>query len=1043
MRPLRLIMKGFGPYAGTETIDFTEMGNRTMFVISGKTGAGKTTIFDGISFAIYGKASGEDRSGQEMRSHFANEDLLTEVSLQFQLRGKIYEIQRSPQQERKKKTGEGVTTITAKAELHELNEEGNRILLGSNVREVDEKIKEIIGLDANQFRQILMIPQGEFRKLLVSESKDKEGILQKLFHTKFYKLVEDKLKEKSSILKKDAEHLQDSINMQMDRIKVDFSDDLRHELELEISNVQKVTTHLTEELECSNKFIESLNKKISDSEGRTDALKKQIFEAEEILNKMNDLDRLLSQQRILEARKEEIFHLKNRIKRAQKAGHLAIVEQNYMKVGEQCKRIESDLANQKAIQAELENSFNQSELDFKNEDAKKPLRDEATSRFIKLEQLKDQVFSLSELKHSVGDLLKQQNQILNQNKVVETQINVLSQDETICKTKLLQYEDIERKLIDSEKNVEKFSLLAQKIEKWIQSSKEANDADNERVKLENLFNAKLTSFQDMKHTVEHLDDQWNSSIAAVLASSLKEEQPCMVCGSTHHPHPALSKQDLPSEAELKEAKQQLVNSEAAKTDAERKLYQAKSILASKQEVLKERQLELQQYQDINLDNMSDEYNAAHSHAQFWESEVLRFNGQKKEVLFLKEQLEDITKRIEKLKQQLDEGFQEERKVSLIYTEKQTQLNGLLASIPVEVREVKAFEAELKEAEKNKAALEQGLDRKRTMYQEAKQAFLAGKGKVDSLCERFEELKNELMVVRKAFKDEMDQLGFETYTQYIESKMTDSVVASNEALIEDFETNMYKVNGLVHELQLKLNNVEKPDLPILNQNLQQMLEQLDTDRRALSERKSVHLSNEEIQSNMDALSEKLKMVEEEYKTIGHLYEITKGQNPFRITFERYVLASFLDDILVEANLRLMKMTSGRFQLYRKVDPTRRNVQSGLELSVYDQYTGTERHVKTLSGGEGFKASLALALGLAAVVQQYSGGVSLETMFIDEGFGTLDPESLEQAIEALMDIQSSGRLVGIISHVPELKERIDARLEVVSTQSGSRTQFIFTN
>ncbi|WP_108669290.1 AAA family ATPase [Peribacillus acanthi] len=1043
MRPLNLIMKGFGPYAGTESIDFTELGNRTMFVISGKTGAGKTTIFDGISFAIYGKASGEDRSGQEMRSHFANEDLITEVFLQFQLRGKVYEIQRSPQQDRKKKTGEGVTTITAKAELHELDEEGNRVLLGSNVREVDEKIKEIIGLDANQFRQILMIPQGEFRKLLVSESKDKEGILQKLFHTKFYKLVEDKLKEKSSLLKKDAEYLQESIHMQMDRIKADFSEDLAHELDQDIRNIQRVAACLIEELERSERFIGSLNDKITDSEIRTDALKKQLFEAEEILNKMNELEKLLSEQSKLNARKEEILLLKNRIKAAQKAGHLAILEENYLKIGKQNKRTEEELANQKVIQEKLLASLNKSESDFKNEEAKKPLRDEATSKYIKLEQLREQVFSLSQLRQSVDELNKQQSQKIAQNKALEKQIHDLIQEENQCKTKLLQFEDIERTLINAEKNTEKFTVLSKKIEKWIQSSKEVDEAEKERALLESIFNTRLTAFQDLKLTVEHLENQWNSSIAAVLASSLKDEQPCVVCGSIHHPNPALSQHDLPSESDLKEAKQQLVKSETEKTDAERKVIQASSIHATKREILKERELELQQYEDINLDNLTEEHEEALKQSEFWSKEVYPINEQKRECLLIKEQLEDLTKKSVELKSQLEAGTLEERKVSLLYTEKQTQLNGLLETIPTEVRDVHAFEKEIKEAEKNKLALEEALENKRALYQEAKQAYLTGNEKVKSLSVRVAELNNDLTIARKAFTDDMDKLGFQSYKEYNEAKMTDEEIASNEAIIESFETSLHKVNGLVQELQLKLTNVEKPDLELMNQKLQQSIEQLNTDRKALTERRTVHNANEEILCNMQELTEKLKVIEEEYKTIGHLYEITKGQNPYRITFERYVLASFLDDILVEANLRLIKMTSGRFQLYRKVDPTRRNVQSGLELTVYDQYTGTERHVKTLSGGESFKASLALALGLAAVVQQYSGGVSLETMFIDEGFGTLDPESLEQAIEALMDIQSSGRLVGIISHVPELKERIDARLEVISTQTGSTTQFAFSN
>src|SRR3954470_845100 len=195
MKPLKLTMQAFGPYADREVVDFNQLGNRTMFVISGKTGAGKTTIFDAISYAIYGKASGEDRNGPELRSQFATDELLTEVSLDFSLRNKVYSITRSPQQLKKKDRGDGFTTIGAKAELYMWNADGERKLLASKTNDVEEKIKEIMLIDANQFRQILMIPQGEFRKLLTSDSKDKELILQRLFHTQLYKLIEEKLKE--------------------------------------------------------------------------------------------------------------------------------------------------------------------------------------------------------------------------------------------------------------------------------------------------------------------------------------------------------------------------------------------------------------------------------------------------------------------------------------------------------------------------------------------------------------------------------------------------------------------------------------------------------------------------------------------------------------------------------------------------------------------------------------------------------------------------------------------------------------------------------
>ena len=304
-------------------------------------------------------------------------------------------------------------------------------------------------------------------------------------------------------------------------------------------------------------------------------------------------------------------------------------------------------------------------------------------------------------------------------------------------------------------------------------------------------------------------------------------------------------------------------------------------------------------------------------------------------------------------------------------------------------------------------------------------------------------QHELNYEREIFVKNLAEQGFEKYGMYAASKRSEGEIRRLEAEIRSYREELRSVSDRLKELTDLLADVKTPDVEGLKSELAKLgiaIEELNQKRNDLFVKKR---DNEEIYYRVEQLNENMKLLEERYKLIGHLYEITKGQNNFRVTFERYVLAAFLDDILREANVRLRKMTSGRFQLLRKTDRSKGNAQSGLELLVFDQYTGQERHVKTLSGGESFKASLSLALGLADVVQNYAGGVSLETMFIDEGFGTLDPESLDHAIEALMDIQSSGRLVGIISHVPELKERIDVRLEVFAGQTGSRTEFMFTN
>lgn len=383
----------------------------------------------------------------------------------------------------------------------------------------------------------------------------------------------------------------------------------------------------------------------------------------------------------------------------------------------------------------------------------------------------------------------------------------------------------------------------------------------------------------------------------------------------------------------------------------------------------------------------------------------------------------------------------EEKARTQLLEANAKLAATVASIPEEIREPEAFNQALKQAITEQKQLEEALEAARTSLMKGKEQETAIKANITSSEEQLKKVTIELNEERSRFKVEMTALGFESYGSYVAAKKTDAELKTLESDLQQYEQRYQTVTNVFHDLELKLKGAVKPDIEALQQqftNADHVLEEL---RQLFAKLTSAKQKNEQIHEKLDRMILEQKEIEDRYRVIGHLHEVSKGQNPFRITFERFVLASFLDEILNEANLRLNKMTSGRFQLMRKIDPTRRNIQSGLELTVYDQYTGQERHVKTLSGGESFKASLALALGLADVVQQHAGGISLETMFVDEGFGTLDPESLDQALEALMDIQNSGRLVGIISHVPELKERIEARLEVIATQLGSRTEFQF--
>jgi DNA repair protein SbcC/Rad50 len=382
-------------------------------------------------------------------------------------------------------------------------------------------------------------------------------------------------------------------------------------------------------------------------------------------------------------------------------------------------------------------------------------------------------------------------------------------------------------------------------------------------------------------------------------------------------------------------------------------------------------------------------------------------------------------------------------LTVLFTEKKTNLTRMMNVIPENLRSEAEYEKVLSSSRKRQELLVKQLEEAQQRFQAVKEKLSNETARLLDAVKHHTGKQQELETEREIFINKLAEQGFEKYGMYASSKRTEAEIRGLEAEIRSYREELRSVSDRLKELTELLTDVKTPDVEGLKLELEKLnrqIEELNQQHTNLFVKKR---DNEEIYSKVESLNEQMKVFEKRYELIGHLYEIAKGQNNFRITFERYVLAAFLDDILREANGRLSKMTSGRFQLLRKTDRSKGNAQSGLELLVFDQYTGQERHVKTLSGGESFKASLSLALGLADIVQNYAGGVSLETMFIDEGFGTLDPESLEQAIEALMDIQSSGRLVGIISHVPELKERIDVRLEVMADQTGSRTEFMFIN
>ena len=1045
MRPLKLMMQAFGPYASKEEIDFTLLGSRTMFVISGKTGSGKTTIFDGISYAIYGKASGEDRNGSDLRSQFASEDLPTEVALEFSLRNKMYYIKRAPQQEKKKDRGAGYTTIGAKAELYIYDPSGTRQLVAANVRDVDIKIKEIMLIDSNQFRQILMIPQGEFRKLLTSDSKEKETILQRLFHTETYKRIEEKLKEEATQLKNAVDMQINDRNQAIRSIQVHFHDELKALLNEGSTNDTLIIPMLKEEMNLTTIELGRLKEETGEKEIERGKLQQQLFEAEAIVKQLKIKEELIEKKAKLEQETQRIEEKEHSAILAQKA--LVLIQQE-----ELCHRLKRELDEGKGNLDELAAKINS--LTLSHTECEKALnkeiegeteRNKALEHVNHLKHMESDVRSLSLFRQEVEVLYKklqtktvEKREIEESNQKVENEIQKFSVEKQKLEEEQLTIFENERKM---DKLKYEYDLLVKFEQRYNEHKKASLDIQNKAA----FYKHSQARFEDARAVVQELEGKWLYGQAALLANKLKDEESCPVCGSTHHPSPAVNQsEDLPNEEDIKAAKQQATNIEAEMRRSESALYEAQSIEKSIQKELNDVLNDIaKERSGFNVHELEYVKNAVGEETkQLIETQQLLVKNKQK-LDRIREWLEIKEKAAVQRVEQINQITKEVNDLTIQYTEKNTLLMQMIHKIPETLQDRSAFEAEFQKAKAHYNELIESFERVKQNFQQINEALMTERARYNEVEKQVHISNRKLMTEREAFVSKMTEQGFNGFTAYHKAKMSEQEIHSLQQEVRSYREEYRSVSDRLQELTSLLDGILEPDvsgLTVALEKINHVIQELQSRYTHLFVRVS---ENEKIVVKIETINREIKSLEEKYQLIGHLYEMSKGQNTYRITFERYVLASFLDDILREANQRLGKMTNGRYELLRKTDRSKGNVQSGLELLVFDQYTGQERHVKTLSGGESFKASLSLALGLADIVQQYAGGVSLETMFIDEGFGTLDPESLDQSIEALIDIQSSGRLVGIISHVPELKERIDARLEVVATKSGSTTEFQFMN
>ena len=906
MRPNKLIMSAFGPYAGKVELNLNELGQNGLYLITGDTGAGKTTIFDAITYALFGKASGENRETSMFRSKYADAETPTEVELYFTCKGKEYNIKRNPEYDRPKTKGDGLTTEKANAELKMPD---GRIV--TKVKEVDSAVVEILGVDRSQFTQIAMIAQGDFLKLLLAPTEDRKKIFQKLFKTQNYYVLQEKLKSESGKLSREYDAIKKSIEQYINGIMCDEDDVLSIQVKKAKSNELSVSEIVL--------LAEELIKNDEIAEGELDAKIKHFDkELEEITKLLTKAQTLKSAKTSLETAQTELADAKN--KKTELFQKLKNAEEHKSDIADAVNKIA-------AIDAEF---AGYDELD----NNKKQLSDLYASIKEDESSYKVKYAELEELDKKITEL--------------ETEAKTLE-------TAGVEKANVQGQIKDVTGKKTAFEGLEKEIKELRVLEKQLADAQNMYMEKSHAARNKKTIYDALNKA--YLDEQ-----AGILADGLEQGHPCPVCGAVDHPQLAKKSVDAPSKHELETAKNNAEEAQKEESRASQRAGELNGIVTEKKAATDKLSKELAGDGDFEVE------------------------------------LQKITAQLSELQEKLEKLEKDE--------ERKSEIEKLLPAIREKLEAVKEYIVKLEEnMAKNKAVSE-------------------------ALNKRTEELGKKLM-----FENKSGAMAEKTKLEILKNTM-EAAIEKEKVNFENNEKNIAAIKSRVEENQKILASSEDIDvfeLQCKQTDLKSEKEGVLTQQKAVHSRRVANVISLE---NIRQKSAEINVVEENWKWVKSLSNTANGNisGKEKIMLETYIHMSYFDRIINRANSRLLVMSDGQYELVRRKEAENNRSQSGLELDVKDHYNGTQRSVKTLSGGESFKASLSLALGLSDEIQSSAGGIRLDTMFVDEGFGSLDEESLSHAIKALSSLADGNRLVGIISHVNELKERIEKQIVVKKEKTG---------
>jgi exonuclease SbcC len=1020
-------MTGFGPFAEAVELDFQSVTDHPLFGIYGPTGSGKTTVLDAISFALFGESSGAERQAEGLRSHFVGSEVETVVELLFETGGVRYFVRRSPKQEIARQRGEGTRERPGEAYLFDATDleprevsfpdRCGRAMAEKKVGEVNKLLEEVVGFRAEQFRQVVLLPQGRFRELLTASSHQRSDILKRLFETGIYEALASRLKNRAADLGREKGILQERLRTILSSAGVESEEELAE-------GQKEIARELT--------FLQERRKK---SEEQLEASRRRLEEEQEKQQKFRERDEAREALSGLEAQAEEISALREVLERADAAAEGELTFQRLAEARRAVKEYSQILDERRGALAAAterkESGDRRLEELLRGEEEREALK----ARVAEYDRLKEEVKRLREERQRHGQARDQREKLEAEYRQAEEAFSRAAGEAERLSSAIEELQGLQERLHQVGTEIDALSRRAALLSQKREANKKVDTLSDHLQELRKEERKTSEELRDARETLRAKEQLRWDRYRFTLAESLDDGLPCPVCGSTDHPAPARQLADsVESSGEDEPARlREVVERHLARQgELQREIASAEAELKALRERIGELDAELAGAPESDGQmNSEDRLTSLRREKEELQERLGKEQRYREERETERAKREKWRQRQQELGSRLQEARDKEGRA-------EARVQEIEARVPEELREAGVLEARRGEQARR---LEGELRQLRAAESEAKEAagiWAGEKTRVEESERLLREAQKKAEERLREFGSRLAELGFSSEEAFEAARRTPEERKGWRQRLETYAAARAAAQDRLRRAQEATEKEPEPRVDEATEEVRSLEEEKTALLETVATRRGRLEQLEKSAADYRATLQRYREVDERHRLTSQLSDIAEGRNEIRTRLVDYVLSVYFEEVLTQANQRLFTMSNRRYTLHRRGASSSGRGHAGLDIDVHDAYTDRMRDASTLSGGEGFLASLALALGLSDTVQAELGGLHLEVIFIDEGFGHLDEEALEEALNTLDSLTGSGRSVGIISHVEEVKRRVPAGFEVSRSLKGSSVE-----